>query len=374
MNKQRCFARISLDNLIHNFKAISSLCKGARVMPVIKADAYAHGAVETAKILEKMTDIFAVAEIEEALQLRSAGIKSEILILGYTDPARADELIKHSFAQTVMSFEYAESLKENITSGKLRIHVKIDTGMRRFGFDWACDDTVSEIEKISKTDAFMLEGIFTHFCESDDLSSDFTDIQESRFEKILDALLEKGISIPFIHAANSAAVLTRQNPRMNVVRPGLILWGAYPSPDVKERYLKNHPDKPLREVMTMCARVAQIHPVKKGEGLGYSRTYVFSKDSTVATVSAGYADGIPRSLSNKGEVTINSRRYPIVGNVCMDLLMVDVTGFESEVHVGDEVQFWGDGSIGIDEVAKHSGMINYTLYTGVSKRVEKVYE
>ncbi len=374
MNKQRCYAKISTDNLIHNFEVISSLCEGKRIMPVIKADAYAHGAVEIAKTLEKMTDIFAVAEIEEALQLRQAGIESEILILGYTDPSRADELCKNRFAQTVMSLDYAEKLSENISSEKLAVHVKIDTGMRRFGFDFENPATTREICEIEKREKLILEGIFTHFAESDEIDSEFTALQEKRFNSIVDTLYSLGTKPRYIHSANSAAILTGKGERTNMVRPGLILYGAYPSESVKNYHLNIHANSPLREVMTMCARVAQLHVLKKGEGIGYSRTYTAERDMTVAVVSAGYADGIPRSLSNKGKVTVNSQRYSIIGNVCMDLLMIDVTGHESDVSVGDEVQFWGEHSIEIDEVALAADTINYTLYTGVSKRVEKVYE
>ena len=375
MNTQRCFARISLDNLIHNFKAIRALCPDScRIMPVVKADGYAHGAVELTKALSQYTDIFAVAELEEALQLRSAGIDSDILILGYTAPEAALQLAEYSLTQTVMSLEYADALSSELGAANLKIHIKLDTGMHRLGFDFASDDALAEIKAVDSIKNLKIEGMFTHFCESDDLDSDFTRLQLERFNDTVEKLRKKGVEIPFLHAANSAAVLTLPESHLNLVRPGLILYGAYPSAAVKEHYLAHHPENPLREVMTLCARVAQIHSVKKGEGLGYSRTHTATRDSTIATVSAGYADGIPRSLSNKGEVTINSKRYKIVGNVCMDLVMVDITGHEHEVFVGDEVKFWGEASISVDEYAEKSGNINYTLYTGVSKRVVKVYE
>ena len=343
-------------------------------MPIIKADGYAHGAVQIAKTLSPYTDIFAVAELEEALQLRSAGIDAEILILGYTDPDAALTLSEYSLTQTVMSLEYADALSQALGAASIKVHLKLDTGMHRFGFD--CEDkaTLEEIKTVTEIDNLTVSGMFTHFCESDDLDSTFTRQQLHRFNNTVEDLKNMGIEIPVLHTANSAAVLTYPESHLNLVRPGLILYGAYPSEAVKEFYLSHYPDKPLREVMTLCARVAQIHPVKKGEGLGYSRTHTFERDSVIATVSAGYADGIPRSLSNKGEVTINSRRYKIVGNVCMDLVMVDITGHEHEVFVGDEVQFWGENSISVDEYAKIANTINYTFYTGVSKRVVKVYE
>jgi alanine racemase len=375
MKTQRCFARISIENLIHNFSAIKELCDDkCRIMPIIKADSYAHGAVEIAKALSPYTDIFAVAELEEAIQLRRAGIYGEILILGYTDPEAALYLSEYSLTQTVMSLEYADALSEALGASGIRVHLKLDTGMHRLGFDSENPQTLDEIKTIVGISNLDVTGMFTHFCESDDLSSDFTRLQLDRFNKTVDGLKEIGIEIPVLHTANSGAVLTLPESHLNLVRPGLILYGAYPSEEVKNFYLENHPDKPLREVMTLCARVAQIRTIKKGEGLGYSRTHTFDRDSVIATVSAGYADGIPRSLSNKGEVTINSRRYKIVGNVCMDLIMVDITGHEHEVSVGDEVKFWGHDSIGIDEYAKIAQTINYTLYTGVSKRVVKVYE
>lgn len=375
MKTQRCFARISLDNLIHNFHAIQDVCgKDCRIMPIIKADGYAHGAVQIARALSPYTDIFAVAELEEALQLRNAGIESEILILGYTTPDAALTLSDYSLTQTVMSLEYADALSEALGASKIKVHLKLDTGMHRFGFDFEAPSTVDEIRTVTEIDNLCVTGMFTHFCESDCLDSPFTELQLKRFNTTVKALKNMGIDVPVLHTANSAAILTRPEAHLNLVRPGLILYGGYPSEEVKAHYLACHPDKPLREVMTLCARVAQIHSVKKGEGLGYGRTHVFERDSVIATVSAGYADGIPRSLSNKGEVTINSRRYKIVGNVCMDLVMVDITGHEHEVYVGDEVQFWGESSISIDEYARLADTINYTLYTGVSKRVVKIYE
>ncbi len=374
MNKQRCFAKINIDNLIHNFNVVKSMCPDCRVMPVIKADAYAHGAVQIARALNERADIFAVAEIEEAKQLRSAGIDKDILILGYTDPVCADELVKENFIQTVMSLEYANTLSKNLNGEKLKIHIKIDTGMHRFGFDWENDNTISEIKQIAQNPSFALDGMFTHFSESDNLTSDFTLIQEMRFEKVIDALLENGIKVPYLHSANSAGVLAHSFPRMNMVRPGIILYGAYPSGDVKNAHLTSHPDLALKEVMTMGARVGQIKKIKKGEGIGYSLTHTFEKDAVIAIVSAGYADGIPRTLSNKGEATVNGMKFSIVGSVCMDLLMLDITGKEDKVKVGDEVHFWGENSIPIDEYAKICDTINYTIYTGVSKRVEKIYE
>ena len=374
MNKQRCFAKINVDNLINNFSVVKALCPDCRIMPVIKADAYTHGAVQVAKALGDRADIFAVAEIEEAKQLRASGIDKEILILGYTDPLCAKELVRENFTQTVMSLEYANALFENLNGEKLKIHIKIDTGMHRFGFDSENENTVEEIREISENPSFVIDGMFTHFSKSDNLASDFTSIQQTRFEKIIDALLEKGIKIPYLHSANSAGILAHKFPRMNMVRPGIILYGAYPSDDVKAKHLSNHPNMPLKEVMTVGARVGQIKTIKKGDGIGYSLTHTFKDDAVVAIVSAGYADGISRALSNKGEATINGIRFSIVGTVCMDLLMLDITGYEDKVRVGDEVLFWGEGSIPVDEYAKLCDTISYTVYTGISKRVVRIYE
>ena len=374
MNDQRCYIKISKDKLIHNFNVITTLIpKECQVIPIIKANGYGLGSVEVAKTLSEYVITFAVAELEEARELRQAGINNQILVFGYTDPALAEELVKLNLIQSVTSLEYANALSKNLKA-LLKVHLKLDTGMHRLGFDTEEKGILDDILSAAKLPNIEVCGMFSHFCESDSLCSDFTSVQLKRFLKAVEELKARGLCVPFLHCANSAGILAHPDAHLSAVRPGLILYGAYPSKEIKDVYLNEHPDMPFKEAMTFCARIAQIRKIKKGESLSYNRTHTFDKDAVVAVVSAGYADGIPRSLSNIGEVTINSKRYKIVGNVCMDLLMVDITEDKDKIKVGDEVCFWGEDSISVDEYAEKSGLINYELYTGVSKRVVKIYE
>ena len=273
-----------------------------------------------------------------------------------------------------MSYEYAEALSKRLGGLTLGVHVKLDTGMHRFGFDTEDSTTVESIVSLSQLPGIRVDGIFSHFAESDELSSDYTRVQLERFNRTVKELEGRGVSPEVKHIANSAAILSHPEAALSAVRPGIILYGAYPSEEVKKKYLEAHPDMPLREVMTLCARVGQVLKINKGETIGYCRTHIFDRDSVVATVTAGYADGIPRSLSNKARVTINGEVFRIVGNVCMDLLMVDITDAVTDVKAGDEVTFWGDGGISVDEYARLAGTISYELYTGISPRVTRIYD
>ena len=372
MENKRCYAKISLKNLLWNFENLKLLTKGkCEIAPVIKADAYGHGALEIARALSKEAKLFAVAEINEALALREGGIENDILVLGYTDPSLARVLSENKITQTVTDLPYAEGLAEFLGDRTLGIHIKLNTGMNRLGFQWDCDKAVEDIRKISGIESLSAKGIFSHFAESDDLSSDFTSLQFSRFQSFSKKLEEAGLLPEICHICNSAATLTFSEGYLSMVRPGIILYGAYPSGEVKERYLSLHPDRPFKEVMSLVARVSQVHTVKKGECIGYNRTFKAERDMLVATVSAGYADGVPRYLSNCGKVTVNGRVYDIVGKVCMDLLMIDVT--DSPVKVGDEVVFWGEDGLSVDCYADLVNTISYTLYTGVTKRVTRKY-
>lgn len=375
MKNLRCYARISIDNLIYNLSCIRRVIgDNTLIFPIVKADAYSHGDIRCAKAMSDMVDTFAVAEINEALHLRENGIENDILILGYTDPSFAALLCENKITQTVTDKKYAKALSESLGKGVLGIHLKVDTGMHRFGIDSESDDGVADAMEIASIHNLKIKGAFTHFAESDDLSSPFTDLQFSRFKAFTKKLHDMGVDTGVLHAANSGATLTRPDTHLMAVRPGIILYGAYPSDEVKEKYLSLYPDYPLKEVMTMCARVGQVHKVNKGEGIGYSRAFVAENDMTVATVTAGYADGIPRGLSNKGRVTLNGEVFPIVGNVCMDLLMIDITSAKKSVKAGDEVIFWGEEGLSVDQYAKDAGEISYTVYTGVSPRVKRIYK
>lgn len=375
MKNKRCYAKISINNLLHNFACIKDLLPdGCDMIPIIKANAYSHGSVEFARALSSSVSTFAVAEMDEALTLRANGIKNDILILGYTDPAFATVLADSNIIQSVMSLDYARELYKRLGGLSLKVHIKVDTGMHRFGFNSESEKTADEIAEISRLQGLEIAGIFSHFAESDDPSSDFTELQFSRFTALLEKLKKVGVDTGTAHIANSSATLIRSHMLMDAVRPGIILYGAYPSKEIKKAYLTEHPDMPLREVMTLCAKVGQVMEVKKGESTGYGRNHTFERDSRIATVTAGYADGIPRALSNKGRVKIKGEIFNIVGNICMDLLMVDITDARVDISAGDEVTFWGSDGIAIDEYAELAGTINYELYTGISPRVTKIYE
>lgn len=375
MKNKRCYAKISISNMLYNFDCIKALLpEECEIIPIIKANAYSHGADEFAHALSDRVNIFAVAEMAEALSLRDSGIKNTILILGYTDPSFAPDLADAGLIQTVTSLEYAKELSEKLGGKTLPIHIKLDTGMHRHGFDAECNTTVDEIVEMSRLNGITLDGIFSHFAESDNPNSSYTDLQLERFNKTVGALKARGIEPRMKHIANSAAILTRSDAFFSAVRPGIILYGTYPSADVKKHYLDLYPDKSLKEVLTLCAKVGQVLKVKAGEGVGYGRTHRFERDTVIATITAGYADGIPRSLSNKGRVKINGEAFNIVGNVCMDLLMVDITDAKNPIKAGDEVLFWGQEGISVEEYASLSGSISYELYTGISPRVTRIYE
>ncbi|MBE6701123.1 MAG: alanine racemase [Ruminococcaceae bacterium] len=376
MNSNRCYARISTKNLLYNVDCIRALVgKDCKIIPTIKANAYSHGASGVAKALCDKVDLFGVAEINEAMQLREDGVKKDTLILGYTDPNFANLAADMDFIQSVFDIDYARELNKNLKGEKkLRVHIKINTGMNRFGFSSEDENLYEKILEISKMENIALCGIFSHFAESDNLNSDYTKIQFTKFKKILDTLKEMGIDRGIAHIANSAGVLSHPDTYLDAVRPGIMVYGCYPSEEVKEDYLKRHPEKPLKPVMTLCAKVGQVKKVKKGESVSYSRTFTFDKDAVVATVTAGYADGIPRMLSNKGKVKINGQLFNIVGRVCMDILMVDVTDAKSEIKMGDEVIFWGTEDLPIEFSAQISSTINYELFTGIHQRVTKIYE
>lgn len=370
MENLRCYAKISLENLRWNFENIKLLTGGkCEIFPVIKADAYGHGALAFARALKDEARYFAVAEINEALALREGGIENDILVLGYTNPELANMLAENGITQTVTDLPYARALSERLGEKSLCVHIKLNTGMNRLGF--SCDTPTEDIKALYDIKNLTVKGIFSHFAESDDLKSDYTDYQFENYKAFCARLESAGLLPEIRHICNSAGILTRPDAYMSGVRPGIILYGAYPSKEVRDFYLEKHPTRPFKEVMTLTARVSQINTVKKGESVGYCRTFKAERDTVVATVSAGYADGIPRYLSNCGKVKIGGKICNIIGNVCMDLLMVDVT--DTSVKVGDEVYFWGEEGLSVEYFADLLKTISYTLYTGVNKRVERKY-
>lgn len=369
---KRTWAEINLSNLEHNYRALRGMLpRGCRFLGVVKANAYGHGAVPVAKKLEKLgAEYLAVACLDEGMQLRQAGIGVPILILGPTPSCFAQELIEYSFTQAVADHEYACVLSDAVSAlnGELKIHVKVDTGMSRLGF--LCDErnmdgAVEQIVQTCTLPGLKAEGIFTHFANADG-DEEYSMRQLTRFFEVLDKLKCCGIEFEIRHCAASAAVLNYPCAHMDMVRPGIALYGHYPDPSCQDL------DGPgLMPVMTLKTRVISVRRLEKGTCISYGCTHTLQRDSKVAVLPLGYADGFERLLSNRGEVLLQDRRVPVIGRVCMDMCMVDVTELDN-VNVGDEVVVFGP-EIPLEEKADVVGTIQYELLCGVSPRVPRVY-
>ncbi len=369
----RAWAEISLDNIAHNIREIRRITgKNAEIMGVVKADAYGHGVMEVAKtLLENGASRFAVSMLDEAIQLRRAGIEVPILILGYTDPRRANEIIENDVTQSVFSHDLAQALSdEAVRQGKkVKIHIKIDTGMSRIGF-LPGYSAVKNVVEISRLPNIIIEGLFTHFATADEKNREYTNTQFERFMSICCELQRIGIHIPVKHCANSAAIIEYPEMHLDMVRPGIILYGMYPSDDVNKAKID------LKPAMTLKANVIMVKEVEKNTSISYGRIFTTGRTSKIATIPIGYADGFNRMLSNKGKVLINGEFAPVVGRVCMDQCMVDITDIGSNVEVGDEVVLigaQGQNNITAEDVAQTIGMINYELVCIVGKRIPRAF-
>ena len=367
----RTWTEIDLSNLEHNYRALRAMLpQGCRFLGVVKADAYGHGAVQVARRLETLgAEYLAVACLDEALELRQAGITTPILILGYTPTERAEALLDNGITQTVYDVEMARALSNAAAAaGKtLKIHVKADTGMSRLG--WLCggEDQSAAMEAIAQVCALPgleAEGIYTHFANADG-DEDYTMLQFTRFLDLLEALKERGITFAIRHCAASAAALKFPCTHLDMVRPGIALYGHYPDPSCEGL------DGPgLRPVMTLKTRVASVKTVPAGTPVSYGCTHVLDRETKLAALTIGYADGLPRLCSDKLEVLIGGQRAPVVGRICMDMCMADVTGLD--VAPGDEVEVFGE-HLPIEDVAALAGTIQYELLCAVSPRVHRAY-
>ena len=376
---RRTWAEIDLDALARDFQAVREAANPqAKVCCVVKADAYGHGAVRIAREFEELgADWFAVSNLEEALQLRLGGIQKPILVLGYTPPEEAATLSNHHISQCVYSLDYARDLSRTAEEAgvTVNIHVKIDTGMSRLGFyyqDISRDEaTVQEVKAACQLPGLHPEGIFTHFAVSDEgkAGDAFTMQQFGCFKEMIESLLREDIDFEVRHCANSAAVFDYPLSHLDMVRAGIVIYGLYPSEE-----LRHKPD--LTPVLSLRSVVSHVKTVKPGATISYGRKFTAQKEMKVATVPVGYADGYPRILSAKGaQVLIGGKRCPILGRVCMDQLMADVSALP-DVKVGDTVTLIGrDGeeAITADELANLEGSINYEVVCGLSKRVPRVY-
>jgi len=334
-------------------------------MAVVKANAYGHGAVKVATELQNIgCNDFAVACLSEAQELRNSGIHGNILILGITDLEFIPEVIKGGFIQTTDSLEYTKAVAEH---GNAKVHIKIDTGMSRLGF--YCHDSESiikssnEIEEISKLDNITIDGIFTHFADSDGTDKKYTEKQFSLFTSLIDELKKRNINVGTRHCCNSAGILRYPEMHLDMVRAGIILYGLMPSANVK--------DDNIKLGMKLSARVCAVHELKKDDCVSYGCTYCAEKDTRVAVISIGYADGFSRVYSGKELLKINGKSYKTVGKICMDMCMVEI-GMEPDCKVGDEAIIF-ETHDEIERLANALGTINYEIVCSVKSRVETKY-
>ena len=369
----RIQAEIDLDAMTYNLEHIKKNLKpGTKIIAVLKADGYGHGAVPLGKRIQQDPSVWgiAVATVEEGIELREAGIISPILILGYTYQEDYQKIVDMDFRPAVFKKSMAEELsKAAIRSGKtLKIHIKIDTGMTRIGYRNVETD-VPEILEISRLPGIEVEGIFTHFARADETNIAPARIQYEKFQEFLQSLEEKGLSIPMKHCSNSAGIIRMQEANLDAVRAGIILYGLYPSPEVEQEPV------PLKPLMSLRSHIAYIKTVEPGVEISYGGIFTTTRKTRVATIPVGYADGYARGLSNKGSVLIRGKRAPILGRVCMDQFMVDVTDIP-EARELDQVTLLGrdqEDCITMEELGDLSGRFNYEFACCISKRVPRVY-
>jgi alanine racemase len=384
------WAEIDLSAISHNIRQIKSIVEpeGSSILAVIKDNAYGHGAVEVARVAEsENVRMFGVATVEEAVQLRQASIKTPILIFCCILPEQAKEVIQYDITQTVCDLRTCKSLSESAKrlGKKAKVHVKVDTGMGRIGI--AFDKAVELIKQIVQLPYLVIEGVYTHFASAD-TDEAFTTLQIERFNSTLSALNDIGIHIPIRHAAGSAGILFFRNSAerdlffrnsaerelnfpssyYDMVRPGLILYGLYPCANPYHKV-------ELKPALSLKTRVVYLKELPAGHSVSYERTYITDRPTIVATLAVGYGHGYSRKLSNKGEVLIRGKRAQIIGLICMDQCLCDVTNIP-DVSVGDEVVLigsQGDEEITADEIAEKVGTISYEILCGVNANVRRIY-
>ena len=373
--KERYFrvaATINLDAICNNIKMTKKLLsETTKIMAIIKADGYGHGAIPIAKALDEIgIDAYGIAIVEEAIELRDAGIKKPLLVLGYTPKEQLKQLVEYDINQTVFQYGSAKELSiEAMKQNKIaKIHIKVDTGMTRIGFT-DTEESIEEIKKIALLKGIKITGILSHFACADERDKTSAQNQLRRFLHFVNRLEEEGIHIPNKHIANSAAIIDMPEANFDMVRSGISTYGLYPSDEVDKSKL------PLEPAMEIRSHVSYIHEVGPGVGIGYGSTFVTSKNMKIATIPVGYGDGYPRQLSSKGRVLVHGQSAAILGRICMDQFMVDVSEIE-HVEQGDVVTLVGkDGNefITVEELANMAGSFNYEFVCNVGKRIPRLY-
>lgn len=369
----RVYARIDLDAIASNMEQMKrNLKPETKIMAVIKADGYGHGAVQIAQMLEEYDYIwgFAVATLDEAVVLKSEGIQKPVLVLGCVFPDQYLEMLKYEIRMNVYTEEMAEAISQMAAREGMTayMHIKLDTGMTRLGFPTG-EDSVNAIVRIANMPNVCIEGIFTHMARADEADKTFTNKQLQDFEWMTGKLKGKGVEFQYEHCANSAAIIDVPEANFDLVRAGISTYGLYPSEEVQKKQVK------LKPALALKSHVAFVNQIQPGTPISYGGTFVSDRVMTIATIPVGYADGYPRNLSNVGYVLIRGKKAPILGRVCMDQFMVDVTDIEG-VSFGDNVTLIGkDGNeiITVEDLSALSGRFNYEFICDLGKRIPRVF-
>lgn len=372
MQHARVYAQIDLGAVRENFRNMkANLAQGVQMIAVIKTDGYGHGAVRIAQTVEAYDYLwgFAVATVEEGMELREAGIRKPILLLGFTFPEDYDTIVRNEMRPAVFKFSMAQQINEAARKAGIiaPIHLALDTGMSRIGFA-PTEECADEAARIAALDCLQIEGMFSHFARADEIDKTSAYEQYERYQEFVRMLEERGVKIPMKHIGNSAAIAELPDVHMDAVRAGITVYGIYPSDEVDRSKL------PLKSVMSLISHISYIKEVPAGTPVSYGGTFVTARPTRIATIPVGYGDGYPRLLSNKADVLIRGHRVPILGRVCMDQFMVDVTDIEAEefdrvVLLGTD----GEETITVDELGHLSGRFPYEFTCDINTRVPRVY-
>jgi alanine racemase len=367
----RVFETVDLDAVRHNMEAMrANLTEGTKMIGVVKSDGYGHGSVPVAMAIDPYVWGYAVATVEEGVILRKHGIEKPILVLGVVPADGYDLLIQYGIASAVFQYKRASLLSEAaLRAGKKAvIHLVVDTGMSRIGLP-VTEEAADEAVKIKSLSGIEVEGLFTHFAKADETDKTATNRQMEEYRRFTDLLLDRGVEIPILHCSNSAGILDLPAANFHAVRAGISIYGLYPSNEVDKETVK------LRPVMGLKSVVTYIKTIAPGTAVSYGGTFVADKEMVIATIPVGYGDGYPRNLSGKGEVLIRGQRARILGRVCMDQFMVDVTDIEG-VEEDDEAVLigkQGENEISVEDIAEACGGFHYEILCDIGKRVPRVY-
>ncbi|MEW6007751.1 MAG: alanine racemase [bacterium] len=357
------WVEINISAILYNLSCIKNITS-SKILAVVKADAYGHGAIEVVRAIKDKIDMLGVFSIDEGIALREAGIRERILILGPTQASYAEKLIHYDLTPSVFTEEMLLSLK---AKKPINVHIKIDTGMWRIGVPY--NDAPLFIEKAISYPNIRIEGIFSHLATSYLKDKTYANCQFERFSYVLKSLSEKGINIPMRHIAASSGILDLPLFHLDMVRPGILLYGLFPSKEVEKKFLP-------KEAMSCKTRIAFLRRIPKGSGISYGQTYRTDRESTIAVIPVGYSHGLRRALSNKGFVLVRGKRAKMVGTICMDMTMIDVSDIP-DASMGDEVVIFGrqgEAFISIDELADACNTINYEIITGINQKVPRIYK